>query len=232
MCIRDSYDGAEVCELVGIYLLKHMKDKFKSLVLGLYRDDGLGFCKTESGSSMERTKKGIIKFFKDNGLQITIETNLKQVNFLDVTLDLPSGKFWPYQKENNSLLYINKLSNHPPNITKQLPTMIQDRVSSLSCSRDEFDKNKDPYNEALAKSGFSETIQYSPTVGTSAKKKQTRSRKVIWFNPPYNSAVSTNIGHKFLRLIAKHFPQEHKYAKIFNKNSVKVSYSCMPKSVA
>ena len=28
-------------------------------------------------------------------------------------------------------------------------------------------------------------------------------------------------------LIEKHFPNNHKYCKIFNKNDVKISYSCM-----
>ena len=40
--------------------------------------------------------------------------------------------------------------------------------------------------------------------------------------------VSTNIGRNFLNLIDKHFPSHHKlHIKIFNRNTVKVSYSCM-----
>ena len=39
--------------------------------------------------------------------------------------------------------------------------------------------------------------------------------------------VSTNIGRNFLNLIDKHFPSHHKLHKIFNRNTVKVSYSCM-----
>ena len=35
-----SYDGAEVCELIGIYLLNNIKHLFNGNV-GLYRDDGL-----------------------------------------------------------------------------------------------------------------------------------------------------------------------------------------------
>ena len=35
-------------------------------------------------------------------------------------------------------------------------------------------------------------------------------------------------GQKFLKLIAKHFPENSRLHKIFNKNAVKVSYSCMP----
>ena len=39
-------------------------------------------------------------------------------------------------------------------------------------------------------------------------------------------SVQTNIGREFLNLLSKHFPKNHKYNKIFNKNNIKVSYSC------
>ena len=38
--------------------------------------------------------------------------------------------------------------------------------------------------------------------------------------------VQTNIGREFLNLVSKHFPKSHWYSKIFNKNNIKVSYSC------
>ena len=50
----------------------------------------------------------------------------------------------------------------------------------------------------------------------------------IWFNPPYNKEVQTNIGKAFFNLINKHFPTHHKLHKICNKFNVKLSYSCMP----
>ena len=40
--------------------------------------------------------------------------------------------------------------------------------------------------------------------------------------------VKTNIAKKFLQLIDKHFPPSHKFHKVFNRNNVKVSYSCIP----
>ena len=36
-----SFDGAEVCELVGLYLLNKIKPLLGSNNVGLYRDDGL-----------------------------------------------------------------------------------------------------------------------------------------------------------------------------------------------
>ena len=38
--------------------------------------------------------------------------------------------------------------------------------------------------------------------------------------------VHTNIAREFLNLVSKHFPKNHRYRKIFNKNNMKVSYSC------
>ena len=63
-----------------------------------------------------------------------------------------------------------------------------------------------------------------------AKPKRNKKRKgnIIRFNPPYNKTVKTNIGKYFFRLINKHFPLEHKFRKIFNRNTLKLSYSCMP----
>ena len=46
-------------------------------------------------------------------------------------------------------------------------------------------------------------------------------------NPLYSSHVKTNVGKIFMKLIVKHFPKHHRYHKIFNKNTIKLSYSCM-----
>ena len=46
------------------------------------------------------------------------------------------------------------------------------------------------------------------------------------FNPRFNRNVSTKIGKYFLNLLDNHFPRNHHLQKIFNRNSVKVSYSC------
>ena len=54
-----------------------------------------------------------------------------------------------------------------------------------------------------------------------------RKRNVIWFNPPFNQNVTTNVARNLLDLVDKHFPQHHRYHKLFNRNNVKTSYSCM-----
>ena len=57
------------------------------------------------------------------------------------------------------------------------------------------------------------------------RQNRNRKRKVMWYNPPFNKSVQTNIGDQFLNLVQKHFPEENKFHQIFNKNNVKVSYS-------
>ena len=65
----------------------------------------------------------MMKLFKVNDLSITITMNTTVANFLDATMGLASGKYSPYRKPNDTPLYTHKHSNHPPNITKQLPEM-------------------------------------------------------------------------------------------------------------
>ena len=51
---------------------------------------------------------------------------------------------------------------------------------------------------------------------------------MIWFNPPYNSYVKTEIGAKFLKLIQKYFHKDNPLKKIFNRNTLKIGYKCAP----
>ena len=44
-----AYDGAEVCELVGTYMLNLLSKKYNKNNFGLYRDDGLTVLKNKSG---------------------------------------------------------------------------------------------------------------------------------------------------------------------------------------
>ena len=51
------YDGAEVCELIGIFMLQLIGRKYNSKNTGLYRDDGLTVFKNVSGPALEKTKQ-------------------------------------------------------------------------------------------------------------------------------------------------------------------------------
>ena len=125
-----SFDGAELCELVGLYILHILGEKYGKHRIGLYRDDGLACFGYTSGPQADRIRKDFIKIFKEDfDLSITCETNLKAVNFLDVTLILATGKYQPYNKPDNNPLYITILSNHPPNTIQNFPSNISKRIT-------------------------------------------------------------------------------------------------------
>jgi len=76
------YDGTETCELVEAYILKLITLKHgKSF--GLYRDDGLGVS-DKTPKEIENIKKDVYRIFFENGLKITIETNEKIINSVDI----------------------------------------------------------------------------------------------------------------------------------------------------
>ena len=218
------FDGAEICEVVGLYLLNEIQMKLGSADIGLYRDDGLAIFPKLSGPKAERIKKELVGIFKRNGLKITIDTNLKIVNFLDVTFNLINKTYYPYRKPNNTPLYINKKSNHPPQIIKQLPAMINRRICEISCNEEEFRKAKYTYKDALEKCGYNDDMKYQKY----QKEPMKRKRKIMYFNPPFSINVKTNIGKEFLKLVDKHFPPKHKCRSLFNRNNLKISYCCMP----
>ena len=70
-------------------MLSLITPKFKGQV-GLYRDDGLAVCNA-TAKKIEKTMQEVSEIFKSNGFKSIIEANKKTINFLDVTLDLPSG---------------------------------------------------------------------------------------------------------------------------------------------
>ena len=83
MNINEScYDGGEICELIGTYLLYQINNVISKENVGWYRDDGLGIFRNMSGPEVERKKKDLIRIFKSNGLSITVKTNL--TDFLDI----------------------------------------------------------------------------------------------------------------------------------------------------
>ena len=90
-----SHDGAVVCKLFGIDLLGKLSnitniiDK-KNIVL--YRDDGLSVIENANRPELHRLRKDVIVVFHNGGLKITTGTNLTTTDFLDVTLDLFTGK--------------------------------------------------------------------------------------------------------------------------------------------
>ena len=102
-----SFDGAEICELVGLYIQSKLKKILPKSNFGLYRDDGLALLRNFNGQETDKVRKNITRVFKDIGFSLDTETNLKKVDFLDLSLNLPNGTYRPYKKPNDRLLYIH-----------------------------------------------------------------------------------------------------------------------------
>ena len=93
------------------------------------------------------------------------------------------------------------------------------------CNENKFRKAKHLYELALKNSGFNYSMKFEAPVENARRK---RNRKVIWFNPLYSLNVTTNINKVFLKLVRKYFSWSHKFNKLFNLNTIKISYSSMP----
>ena len=77
---KGAHDGAEVCELIGIFMLSLLSKHINKNHIGLYRDDGLAILKNTSGPEAEKLKKKFQKLFKEKDLDIIVQCNLKITN--------------------------------------------------------------------------------------------------------------------------------------------------------
>ena len=180
-----------------------------------------------SGSEI---RKNLIKIFQECGLSIVCKINLTSVDFLDVHFDMNQETYTPNKKPNNDPTYIHKHSNHPQNILRDLSKSISKRISDTSSNEEIFNNHIPIYEQALKNSGFNNYLPYRQPQHCNSRiqeKQKKRKRKIIQFNPPFSTNVKTNIGKIFFKLLRKHFPKTNKLYKIFNKNTVKISYSCM-----
>ena len=55
------FDRAELCEIIGIYILTKLQSALRKDKAGLYRDDGLGVTKELPGPEKEKKRKQIIE---------------------------------------------------------------------------------------------------------------------------------------------------------------------------
>ena len=227
------YDSSQIADLVGLYILDILTRIISPQQVGIYRDDGLLYIPNSNGPLSSSIQKRIIRAFKFLGFKIEISSNIKIANFLDVTLDLSNNSYKPFIKPNQNPSYINVNSNHPKNIIKQIPKAVNLRIGKLSANEKIFKESSKRYIEALKNSGFNEDFRYlKQNITTEFTKEnnnyvqKNRKRKIIWFNPPFCKLANIDVGKYFLRLIDKHFKQDNILHKIFNRKTLKISYSC------
>ena len=147
---------------------------------------------------------------------------------LDITLNLFNRTVSSFTKNNQNLHYVDMGSNHPNQVFKHIPNGIKYRLSTNSSNRDIFELSEQDYENALKDSCYNVKLTYKNMEGNKKQKRKNRPRKILWFTPPYNMEVVNNLGKEFFKLLKRNFPATDPLHKIFNKNSIKLSYSCMP----
>ena len=128
-------------------------------------------------------------------------------------------------KPGNVPRYVHSKSNHPHSILKNIPVSINKRLCELSSNEEVFNKAKPVYQQALNDAGYKYNLNYTQSPASNSRNRHRRD--IIWYNPPFSKSVTSNIGKSFLDLVKKNFPQTSKLHKIFNRNTLKLSYSCM-----
>ena len=155
-----SFDGAEACDLVGLFLLSKLQHL--PIKVGAYRDDVLAVCSL-TPFQVEKVKQEVVEVFQQYDLKVKAIANTKVANFLDVTLDLNNKVHRPYMKPGTQLEYVHVNSNHPRHVTKHAVAETSKRLSNLSSNEAIFEAAKGPYEEALRRAGHKEKLMYQPT---------------------------------------------------------------------
>ena len=93
-----SFDGAEICELVGFYIQPKLEKILPKSNCGLHQDNELALLRNLNGEQTDKFRKKIIGVFKYIGFSLEIENNFKEVDFLHVSLNLRNGTYRPYKK--------------------------------------------------------------------------------------------------------------------------------------
>ena len=114
-----------------------------------------------------------------------------------------SGTYCPCKKPNDKLYYVHTLSNHPPQIIRQLSFSISERLCNSSSN--EIDEVKI----------YKSTLKYK-LKNTPGKNKNRRSN-IIWFNASFRKHATINAAKSFFRLLDKYFPKSNRLHKIFKR---------------
>ena len=130
-------------------------------------------------------------------------------------------------KPNDKPEYVNKLSNHPPQILKNIPIGINKRLANISANKEVFENSIQIYSNELERCDYEHKLSYENFINNNNNiEKPKRKRETSWFNPPFSKNVATKVGAKFLKIVDEKFLDQLK--RYFNRNTVKLSYRCMP----
>ena len=146
-----------------MYILDKLSVLLRKQNVGLCWDDGLDVVKNINGPKLGKLRREIIAIFKAEYLSITIETNLIETDFWDVTFNLHTGKYFPYLKPSNDPFYIkiNQTTQIPSGKSSLGWLMNFKMISELSCNKEEFVKAKGIYEKAISESKIKVTLKFN-----------------------------------------------------------------------
>ena len=99
-----AYDGAEICQIVGLLLLNNLANKFDKNSVGLYREEELAF--------VDKMSKEFHRLFKENALSLEIEFNLKTINYMALTNHIANLIIKNFTSTPNSIILQIFLNNY------------------------------------------------------------------------------------------------------------------------
>ena len=68
-------------------------------------------------------------------------------------MDLEKNENGPFMKPNDNPVYVDTGSNHPPKVLENIPKGINKRLTTISATKEIFDRAAPVYQSALDKSG-------------------------------------------------------------------------------
>lgn len=103
------------------------------------------FVRDSTKIKVHHIRKMIHRELKDLGLKTKLTTNIKQVDFLDVTFDLMNSSYQPYVKTDSNPVYVHHNSNHPKSVIKHIHSSIEFRSVNFS-NKEVFNRHREFYN--------------------------------------------------------------------------------------
>ena len=102
-------------------------------------------------------------------------------------------------------------SNHPTVSSKNIPKVIETRISGISSTKEIFEDAKKTFVEALKKSGYKVDLKYNEDLANKIKleaneekpikkSKKKRKRNITYFNHPITLLLKTNFSYQFRQI--------------------------------
>ena len=114
-------------------------------------------------------------------------------------MDLEKEEFVTFLKPNDTPIYVDAGSHHPRTVLDNIPKGINKRLSTISASKEIFDKAVPVYQAALEKSGhtFQLSFEECQPQNDEGKRLKTDRRRLFDSNHPIREQSKLMLGNNF-----------------------------------